>query len=66
MNWLLQTVKTHMKCDIMRHFIGVYTVCKDKKDLQRKKKNVAYTIYEISVRMIISDSLMVDKHSIHQ
>ena len=30
---LLQTVKTPMKCRIMRHFIRVYTVCKGKKDL---------------------------------
>ena len=28
---LLQTVKTQMKCSIMLHFIGVYTVCKGKK-----------------------------------
>ena len=31
---LLQTVKTQMKCRVMLHFIRVYTVCKDKKDLQ--------------------------------
>ena len=28
---LLQTVKTRMKCHIMRHFTRVYTVCKGKK-----------------------------------
>ena len=33
---LLQTVKTQMKCRIMRHFIWVYTVCGDKKDPQTK------------------------------
>ena len=33
---LLQTVKTQMKCHIMRHFIRVYTVSYGKKDLQTK------------------------------
>ena len=33
---LLQTIKTQMKCSIMLHFISVYTVCKDKKDLLTK------------------------------
>ena len=28
---LLQTVKTQMKCSIMLHFMGVYTVCNGKK-----------------------------------
>ena len=36
---LLQTVKIQMKCGIMRHFIKVYTICKDKNVLQRKKYN---------------------------
>ena len=35
---LCQTVKTQMNCHIMQHFIGVYTVCKDKIDLQRVLK----------------------------
>ena len=34
---LLQTVKTQLTCRIVRHFIKVYIVCKDKSDLQRKK-----------------------------
>ena len=33
----LQTVKTQLTCRIVRHFIKVYIVCKDKSDLQRKK-----------------------------
>ena len=33
---LLQTVITQIKCSIMLHFIGVYTVCNGKKDLQTK------------------------------
>ena len=33
---LLQTVKTQMKCRIMRHFIRVNTVCYGKNDLQTK------------------------------
>ena len=37
---LLQTVKTQMKCHIMRHFIKIYTVCKGKKDLQTKEYNI--------------------------
>ena len=36
---LLQTVKTHMKCCIMRHFIRVNTVCKGKKDIQTRAHN---------------------------
>ena len=34
---LLHTVKTQMKCSIMMHFIGVYTVCKVKKFFRQKK-----------------------------
>ena len=38
---LWQTVKTQMKsCIKMWHFIVVFTVCKDKNDLQRKKYNI--------------------------
>ena len=37
---LLQTVKTQMKCRIMRHFIRVYPVCKGRKDLQTKEYNI--------------------------
>ena len=36
---LWQTVKTQMKCRIMRHFIWVCTVCLDKLNIQRKKYN---------------------------
>ena len=34
---LFQTVKTQMKCCIMRHFIRVCTVCQDKNNLQGLK-----------------------------
>ena len=37
---LLQTVNTHMKSNIMRYFIKVYTVCKGKKYLQKKNKTL--------------------------
>ena len=37
---LLQIVKTLMKYSIMQHFIRIYTVCKDKKDLQAKEYNI--------------------------
>ena len=33
---LWQTVKTQMKCRIMRHFIRVCTVCEEKIDLQNR------------------------------
>ena len=36
---LLQTVKTQMKCRIMRHFIRVYMVCYDKKRSSDKNYN---------------------------
>ena len=35
--FLCQTVKTEVKCRLIRHFITVYTVCYDKNDLQGKK-----------------------------
>ena len=38
--FLLQTVKTQMKCSIMLYFIRVNTVCKGKKDLQTKEYNI--------------------------
>ena len=67
--WLLnayfcKTVKTQMKCRIMWHFIRVYTVCKDKNDLHRKKmffvcfvghahgRNVAGTRHSINTESI--------------
>ena len=37
---LLQTVKTQMKCRMLRHFIWVYTVCLGKKDIQTKMQYV--------------------------
>ena len=39
---LLQTVKTHMKCSIMLHFIRVYIVWKGQKDLQTKEYNLFF------------------------
>ena len=33
-----------MKCSIMLHFIGVFTVCKGKKDLQPKEHNLSLKI----------------------
>ena len=41
---LLQTVKTQMKCNIMLHFIMVYTVCKGKKILRQKNKKKFFLI----------------------
>ena len=36
-----------MKCSIMLHFIRVYTVCKDKNDLQTKRCNILYGFYPL-------------------
>ena len=46
---LWQTVNAQMKCRIMLHFIRVYTVCRDKNDLQRKKHNIFLQNYNPSI-----------------
>ena len=37
---LWQTLKTQMKCRMMRHFIRACNVCQDKQDFQRKKLEI--------------------------
>ena len=39
---LLHTVRTHMKCSIIGHFIRVDTVCQDKNVCQRKKYKIIW------------------------
>ena len=39
---LLQTVKSQMKCSMMLHFIRGYTVCKGKKDFQKKGNDIFF------------------------
>ena len=47
MGTVWQTMKTEMKCRIMRHFIRVCTVSEDKIDLQRKKYNILFEIITV-------------------
>ena len=44
---LLQSVKTLMKCNIMLHFIRVYTVCKGKK-IFRQKNTILFVNYNLT------------------
>ena len=47
----MQTVKTSMKSDTMRHFIKVYTVCQGKKDHLQTKYNVSFNYNQTPLDM---------------
>ena len=52
---LLQTVKTQMKCPIMRHLIKVYTVCNGKKD--HRQNTIIFETYNLTKILISSQAL---------